>query len=252
MADKEIIDIEALLVRAYRQYAVDRVTPERIMGLSLPAGNSVSNMMIVCRHMALGTFIDSSPRAAVMLGSATDAAAVPEDLLAVHDAVLGLDGYYLERAGTECLVWDGETAERAGLRIERKGSDWFICPKDDTGALQGLHERRVSSINTSVMVILHARAATRPHVDELVEVERRPIYRGARKQAVGHEVIYATSPEAIAIQKAEYQVWHCALGLLAAQLKDLARFDVTGPAAPLEPWNEEVIHRQRTMLDAGV
>ncbi len=34
MAEKEIIDIEALLVRAYRQYAMDRVTPERAMGAS--------------------------------------------------------------------------------------------------------------------------------------------------------------------------------------------------------------------------
>lgn len=252
MCAKEVIDIEALLVRAYRQYAIDRVTPERVMGLLPPTIGSVGNTALVCQHMALGTFIDSSPRAAVILGAATDAASVPEDLLAVHDAVLGLDTYYLERAVTECAIWDVETAEQTGQRIERKGSEWFIGPKDDAGAAQELPERRVSPISTSIMVILHARAATRPHVDELVEVERRPIYRGGRKQAIGHEVVYATSPEAIAIQKAEYQVWHCALGLLVAQLSDLERFVVTGPVAPLSPWDDRVIHRREAVPNAKV
>jgi hypothetical protein len=243
MAQKETIDIEALLVRAYRQYQVDRATPEKILGLVVPMLAAESNYMIVARHLAYGTSIDTSPAGANILGRAKDAAAVPEDLFAVHDAVLALDDYWIERARDVCMVWDRETAARTNIEIFcTKDGDWFARAKAWGEGQPEPQARRLQQVSTSVMVILNARAGTRPSVEELEIVDQRPIYRGSRKEPVGYEPVYAISPEMIAIQKAEYQTWHCALTLLAAQLCDLDGFLVTGPAAALAPWDEKVIH----------
>ncbi|WP_404291518.1 hypothetical protein ACD578_05320 [Microvirga sp. RSM25] len=242
MAQKETIDIEALLVRAYRQYQVDRATPEKILGLVVPMLPSESNYMIVARHLAYGTSIDTSPAGANILGRATDAAAVPEDLFAVHDAVLALDDYFIERARDVCMVWDRETAARADVEIWQQDGEWFARAKRWGAGEPEPPARRLQQVSTSVIVILNARAGIRPTVDDLEIVDQRPIYRGARKEPVGYEPVYLISPEMIAVQRAEYQVWHCALALLAAQISELDTLTVTGPAAPLSPWDEKVIH----------
>lgn len=241
MTEKETIDIEALLVRAYRQYQVDRVTPARVLGLVPPSVGCESNYMIVARHLAYGTAIDTSPAGANILGRASDAAAVPEDLLAVHDAVLALDDYFIERARDVCMVWDRETAERANVDIWQQDGDWFARAKRWGNDEPEPPMRRLQKVTTSILVITNARNGTRPDVEDLEVDYMRPIYRGAHKEAVDYELIYVISPEMIALQRAEYQTWHCALGLLAAQLTELETFIVTGPAAPLAPW-EEVIH----------
>jgi hypothetical protein len=250
MADKETIDIEALLVRAYRQYQVDRVTPERLLGLTAPSGGSESNFMIIARHLAYGTSIDKSSAGANIIASANNAAAVPDDLITLHDAVLALDDYFIERARDVCMVWDRETAERANVEIWQKDGEWFARAKKWGNGEPEPPTRPLQQISTSILVILNARSGTRPDVDPLEVEYMRPVYRGARKEAVDYEPVYVTAPEIIAVQRAEYQTWHCALGLLAAQLSDLETFTVTGPAAPFAPW-EEVIHTDNPLPSLG-
>jgi len=252
MAAKETIDIEMLLQRAYRQYGVDRVTPERVLGLVAPSSSGESNYMIVARHLAYGTSIDTSPAGANILGRATDAASVPEDLLAVHDAVLALDDFFIERARDVCMVWDRDTAMRANVEIFKQDGEWFARAKRWGAGEPEPPMRRLQKINTSVLVILNARAGTRPDVDELEVEYMRPVYRGRNEEVIGYEPIYVTSPEIVAVQRAEYQTWHCALGLLAAQLTNLALFDVSGPAAPFAPWENKIIHNPKPLADNSI
>lgn len=92
---RETIDIEALLVRAYREKKLDRLPadPRRLLGIRGPAMPGAS-------LLARGDRVDSSSWGALavarnhetmaMLAGAGDA------LLAAHDLVLSLDDYFCE------------------------------------------------------------------------------------------------------------------------------------------------------------
>jgi hypothetical protein len=56
--------------------------------------------------------------------------AAPDLLLDLHDAVLALPDFYIERgAGLDFLVWDEETAARPGHRVE-------VCPANGTSIVK--------------------------------------------------------------------------------------------------------------------
>jgi hypothetical protein len=80
-----------------------------------------------------------------------------------------------------------------------------------------------------VTVIEHARAGTRPDVDQAPQAGRgRP-----------NAAALARRGDAL-LARALYAVWHAALGSLAADLGAdgvLQRHQVTGPVAPATPWD---------------
>ena len=56
--------------------------------------------------------------------------AVPDILLDLHDAVLALPDFYIERgAGVDFVVWDEETAYRSGHRID-------VCPANGASIIK--------------------------------------------------------------------------------------------------------------------
>lgn len=241
---RERIDIEALLERAYRVHRVEQATSARVLGFS-PAGPSISTTAALAEVLALGTRVDTSFRAAALIGASSAACSVPDDILAVHDAVLALDDFFLEPQSGD--VWDVATAAEAGLAIvnldaERKppGQRWRIQPArldvDATAEDFARFGHPVERIVTSMMMILHARIGGRPTVAPVKEIGRKPIYKGRKKQAVDYEPVYETPLREVTRQRAEYAVWHAALGLLAAELCDLDTFEVVGPAAAAAPW----------------
>ncbi|MDN3575119.1 hypothetical protein [Methylobacterium longum] len=175
-------------------------------------------------------------------------AAAPNALLELHDAVLGLPNFYIER--TDCLgfvVWDGETAARNGhrievspwneasiIKVERRGGSG---PAQDDLLPVGV-PRRLVVLVTSTIVILNGQHGDRPYVPEVVVERMRPVYDGRGKRASGYVPVYETGVQEIVEARATYAAWHAALGMLAAQLAGLPEVEVTGPTAPAKPWRQ--------------
>jgi hypothetical protein len=245
MMPKEAIDIEELLRHAYQMHQVDRLAT----GFT-PRGPSASPASGFAQYLALGTRVDTSGAAAVLIGREAAASSIPDDLLAVHDAVLALDDFFVETtAGGEVAVWDAETAVAAGqwLEVER-GLAWIMPAEIErdphTRAVRKVRafaeERRaLDRIVTSPLVILNSRAGTRPPLVEARIIKYRPVYAGARKQAVRHDPVFDPPLDTVAFHRAEYAVWWHCLEVLAATL-DLETFAVSGPAAEKEPWLNEL------------
>lgn len=227
MATKEIIDIEALLHRAYAQYRVDRVTPQNVLGLARmkPSGSLVGAMQAV----ALGTIVDNSGAASRMIGLQTMAAATPDDMLTVHDHVLALSDWRIENPrGPEPRAWRLCEIEAQGWHVEETAAGAFLVRHARRGA-DGAMRTPLVDPYLLVTVIEHARAGTRPEVDEAPRAGRgRP---DAAALAARGDVM---------LGRALYAVWHAALGSLAADLGKrgvLERHQVTGPVAPATPWD---------------
>lgn len=225
MATKEIIDIEALLHRAYAQYRVDRVTPQNVLGLARmkPAGSLVGAMQAV----ALGTIVDNSGAAARMIGLQTMSAATPDDMLTVHDHVLALAEWRIEtpRAG-DAVAWRLSEIDAQGWHVEETAAGSWLVRHPRRG-VDGAMRTPLVNPHLLVTVIEHARAGTRPAVGDVVRAGRgRP---DAAALAERGDVMMA---------RALYAAWHAALGVLAADLDAvLDRHQVTGPVAPATPWD---------------
>lgn len=233
MATKEIIDIEALLHRAYAQHRVDRVTPQAMLGLRRqgPSASLVGAMQAV----ALGTIVDNSGVAARMIGQQTMMAATPDDMLIVHDHVMALAEWVIEGVHTAApRVWRADEIASRGWLIETTAQgQWLVRPGE--GAKGADTWAPLTNPYLSVLVIEHARAGTRP--DDLGVSERarrRNPWRPTREDLAERGDI--------AMARAIYSAWHAALGVLAAELNGaLARHSVTGPAAPSAPWNRVAV-----------
>jgi len=227
MATKEIIDIEALLHRAYAQYRVDRVTPQNVLGLARmkPAVSLVGAMQAV----ALGTIVDNSGAAARMIGLQIMSAATPDDMLTVHDHVLALAEWRIENPrGPEPRAWRLCEIDANGWHVEETAGGTFLVRHARRGA-DGAMRTPLTDPHLLVTVIEHARAGTRPEVDDVVRAGRgRP---DAAALAQRGDVM---------LGRALYAAWHAALGSLAADLSQkgvLDRLEVTGPVAPATPWD---------------
>ncbi|MET3892795.1 hypothetical protein ABIE41_003871 [Bosea sp. OAE506] len=224
MATKEMIDIEALLYRAYAQYRVDKVTPQSVLGLARmkPAGSLVGAMQAV----ALGTIVDNSGAAARMIGLQTMAAATPDDLLTVHDHVLALMDWRIEDArGDEPRAWTLAEIDGKGWYAEETASGaWLVRPGEGPKGEDLLAP--LTNPYLSVLVIEHARAGTRPEHGEPLAARRGRPNAMAREERAD-----------LRMMRAVYAVWHAALATLAADLgKVLLRHHVLPPSAPAEPW----------------
>jgi len=223
------IDIEALLIWAYRDQCVDRMSA----GFS-PSGPGGSLSGGFAEYLALGTRVDTSGFAAKVLGSGN----VADDALGVHDAVLRLDDVFVEwLTDTRLKLWTREAAASEGWAVAERGKGAareYLLTRDNRAP------RHLGFIGLSGLVILNARDAIRP---EWHEGWKPPAHRpaigrkpkdswGRRRKSFG-----GVTPEVVIYDRAVYRAWWWALEMLAAQLDGaLDGFAMTGPAADSEPW----------------
>lgn len=237
MTVREVIDIEALLVRAYREKAVDRLCigderSQRALGRLILMGYPVTG------GGGAGERVDTSTWAANQ--AARESALMrqlrftDDPLLALHDAVLDLPDFFVEATdGLDFVVWDGETAKAAGHRIDAAphGRFWTIQA--------GAHEaRRLTRIVATNLVIQHGRHADRPEPSPVIGRRGRALY-DHRKHVTGYETEFDTPLDVVVQERAEYAVWHACLDMLAQGIGlFLTGLDVKRPSAPLAPWTE--------------
>lgn len=226
MSGKETIGIEALLHRAYGQYRVDKVTPAAVLGMPRfkPSGSLVGAM----QALQLGTIVDNSGVAARMLGHQSMVAATPDDLLVVHDHVLGLSEWLIEGAQTaEAQAWKRSEIAARGWRIEDTATGlWLVMPGE--GEAEDVWTRLHDPFLTA-LVIEHARAGSVPdHGGALPSVRHRPDAETIEERGN------------VLLARAVYATWHAALTLLAAELDaSLTKHHVLDPASPPAPWERE-------------
>lgn len=230
---KENIDIEALLVWAYRAQCVDRVR-KQIMRAIKPPKSYGTTWHGMAQIAEMGTVIQSTGVGLVACG-----ANAPDDAFIVDAAVMALDRVYLEwQTETRLALWTKPGAAADGMDIEPVDHGvlkrWFLRAPNRS-------PRLLEELDVSVLVILHARDDHAPEWHEGWRAPRgRPASdklawdkRGRLRKQEKHEF----SREQVVYDRGVYAVWHAALSLLAAQLEGkLARFAVTGPAAPTAPW----------------
>lgn len=229
MSARQKIDIEALLVWAYRDQCVDRMSA----GFS-PRGPGGSLSGGIAEYLTLGTRVDTSGFAAKVLGSGN----VADDALGVHDAVLRLDDIFVEwLTDTRLKLWTREVATAEG---------WAVCEQGKGVGRQYLlthpHRapRHLGFIGLSALVIINARDGIRPdwHEGWKPPAHRPANGRGAKdKRGRLRKSAGGVAAEVVVYDRAVYRAWWWALEMLAAQLDGaLDGFDVTGPTADSEPW----------------
>lgn len=234
---REVIDIEQLLFWAYRTQAVDRMVMSMERAFE-PSGFG-STWHGLMQLAALGVRVQTPAPGLASLG-----ATAPDDALVVHDAVLRLGDMFIEWAGAEEVhIWDDALATEAGCRIAEIGGQWVIAPvRARDGAMVHDMARPVTRAVTAPLVIVHAKAATRPecHLDWR-PARGRPArdrlatdFRGRpRKQGAG-----VLTVEEVRYYRALYCVWHATLSALAVELDEiLDGYRVQPPAAPASPWD---------------
>ena len=223
---KQAIDIEDLLVWAYRTQCVDRM--ERAMrGATHGPGWGVAG-----RIWELGTRIDTSGAQLAMLG-----ATAPDDALIVHDAVLALGDMWIERDGGAVMVWEGEEIAGLGWKLRDTARGWMLM-KPDARLPELWRDCPVIRSVTTAVLVTHAKVGDRPDIYEVFTRRLgRPAlapYANGKAQPDDTHVVGADD---VVRARAVYCVWHAALVALQAELDGLlSGFAVTGPAADESPW----------------
>ncbi|GEP11806.1 hypothetical protein [Methylobacterium gnaphalii] len=246
MPSREKIDIEALLIRAYYEKAIHRLGDVGAVALGLSGPKGAGGGYSTDDKVDTSSF--SSRVAAQVREMQARLANAPSGLLDLHDVVLSLEDFYVEHVtGLDCRVWDADTAERLGHRIDTVDGASTIVRVERRGGVGAGREdllpagpaRRLTRIVTSTLLIQHGRAADRPFVPAVEIARMRPIYEGARKEAVGYEPVYVTPLHAVVEGRASYAVWHAACGILREIFAGSSEYEVTGPAASPAPWLDE-------------
>lgn len=217
---KQGIDIEQLLVWAYRDLQIDRLVEQR----DGPAASASSTWGAVEMLQRYGTFVQG--------GGGDYEIDDLGDAHLVHARVLALDDMFVGTApGGEAMVWDRMQAEAdAGVRLDDEGRAWRKV---------GEEEHRLERIVVSTVLVLHARGGYRP---ECYADLRRRAGRPRKDGEVSAGVTYTD----LAYHRAVYAVWHASLRLLAAELEDrLAKWQVAGPSAHESPWLVRVLEAER-------
>ena len=238
----ETITIEALCVRAYREKRMDRLpanAARQVIGLRGPAALGAG-------PLARGERVDTSSwgataeaRSRETLRRFLDAG---DGLLALHDAVLALDDYYVEDLDTpdgRFALWTRDGALEAGQWID-------ATPQGTGGTIQaarvsreataegesvrvtplGEAPRVVARIVIAPLIVLAGRAAEPPFVSPLA-VPTKGRRRG----------LEAAMPRDLVVrERGEYAAWHHALTALAEHLAGIVDFHVTPPVSPARPW----------------
>lgn len=223
---KDKCDIEAVLDWAYRVQCVDRrVDPRRRRrGPSLwPSAAPFASCAALGTKVSSGGFHPGD----VM-------ADVSDDASIIHDAVLGLDEYWLEwRSGYEVALWSKPLVAEAGLRLENTQGEWWLVGTDPT------QRWRLEQVGVSVLLILTAKLGGRPEWHEGWQPQQGEV-RGRVGQPRRRSRINGVALESeVHHARAVYCCWHAALGLLAQRLVGTLRgFDVQGPEAESQPWSK--------------
>lgn len=214
---KQTIDIEELLVWAYRDQCVDRMAEQMKAAIAPPSMPGVGSGQTM---WLLGTRIDQSGHQLAWIG-----AKAPDDALVVHDAVLALADHWIEVDGSEVAIWRRDEIEALGWALKETARGWMLL-KPDPRSIDLVADHPVKRSVATVIVMQHARSASRPDV---YADWSRPVGRPRRGSTEEADVIYA---------RAVYCAWHAALDVLAEELAGaLENFDVRPPLAPETPWD---------------
>ncbi len=222
---KQQINIEALLVLAYRDKQIDRWRKNGAVRLGPAQEGSPSETMR--RIGELGTMVQTSgPVERPITTVITEEYA---DLLTVHDAVLRLEDYYAEfQTESRIRLWTPDAAIEAGGSITATGTGGH---REFQLVLPNRKPRSLRPISALALVIMHARGASRPFC-----LSKWSPRRG-RKTMAG--IIVA---RVVAGARASYQVWLMSLERLANELNGVLEiYDAEGPQADSEPWQIEDI-----------
>ncbi|MGX9981965.1 hypothetical protein [Methylobacterium fujisawaense] len=235
MGQREVIDVEALLIRAYREKQVDRRYHAD------PRSERALSRLILLGYPSVGggvggERVDTSPfatkRIAIERELMGEIRFEAEPLMQVHDAVLALPDFFLEPLdGLDFAVWDHETAKAHGHTIEAAqfGGTFSIRAGEHA-------PRRVTRILPAPLLIRCARSAERPEPSPVVGRRGRAIY-DHRKHVAGYETEWDTPLDVVVAERADYAVWQVCLDILALQFRVfLTTLDVQRPSAPVAPW----------------
>lgn len=211
---KETIDIEDLLVWAYRDMQADKIAADKDWGVRLRVASS---WHAVTHLGAYGTFVQTSQHE-LQPGDCDDAALI-------HKAVLDLDDAFLAVGENgDARVWDRALIAAEGGTVERLSGSRAVMR-----AASG-EQLVLQTITVSVHLIIHARNASRP--DCYADVARR---RGRPRK--DGEIAPGITYDDVVYHRAVYSVWHAALGVLAESLQgNLSRWAISGPKASDSPW----------------
>ena len=216
---KQDIDIERLLVWAYRDQKADKLAQTRFT----PSGPNASLTSAIGELMQLGCRVDKPSRAEIVLGAESIRAAMP-DLEVIDRAVMSLDEHWIDEAGQ---VWPREAVQR------RAGNACVVV-------LDGI-EYPVTQACVSVQVILSARQDTPPEWHpEWREPRGRPAHDDAASDRRGRKRAVYDGPTAAEVchARAIYATWHAALCVLAHELgESLAAWRPLAPRAAQSPWH---------------
>ncbi|WP_243368879.1 hypothetical protein [Microvirga solisilvae] len=220
--EKARIDIEELLIWAYRDMCIDRTTdlaPEREWEpMSYAAGFGTLKMLA-----ELGIIVHST-------GTNTEGLSKPwEDAERLHAAVLALGDMFIVTSGAQVTVWDKADEEVLGFKIHQtaRGYEW----RPSIG--EAFPAERACTV---ALLVRHAKASTKPDC-YLDWQPGQPMRRDAKGRLVpDHDAVEITARE-VSVARASYHVWRAALVALAATLHDkLDLFAITGPRAEEAPW----------------
>lgn len=202
---KQDIDIERLLIWAYRDQKADRLCRERFR----PQGPNVSLTGVISGLIELGCRVDKSGYAERVL-AAESLREKMSDLEVIDRAVMSLDEFWIDPEGG---IWDRSRAARAGGAIERQGQQWVLVMPGGGVPL--------SQAGVSVVVILAAKAGEPPewYPGWRAPVGRKPDDAAAKDKRGRARKLY-DGPSVAEVQRAraEYEVWLAALALLADAL----------------------------------
>lgn len=221
MRSKESIDIENLLIWAYRDQDVVR----QLAVSFTPRGPAASPANALAQYLTLGTRVDSSSQAARVLG-----VRLPDDALIVHDAVLALGDQVIAWLGDDEIDISGrDDLLAAGARIDDTARGIKITWPDG-------RELFGTMAITSVLLIQHATAASRPDFHADWQPPRgRPA--DSRSRRWGKRVPELHSYAEVMLGRAQYAVWHAALNVLVHELSGiLVDYAPHAPAANEAPW----------------
>lgn len=239
MGAKTGIDIEHLLVWAYREQEVDRRVAVVKEGNLTMVSSIGSNWPATT--LELGARVDVSGSGTRLAWQARTLAQerTADDALTIHDAVLALDDVWVEMQDGEATLWTPESAKADGLDL--CADDATLRPATPNGRLADFIHARLDRVVVAPLLIQHARAASRPDWHEGWSQSRASAWRGERDRwgrlrgngrGLGED-----RPEDVARDRAVWLVWRAALAVLAIDMEDrLAKWAPTGPLAPESPW----------------
>lgn len=239
---KERIDVEQLLIWSYRTQEVDRRCAAKALAVGGGAGSNWPG-----QTLELGARVDISGAGAWMASVALAQARTADDALAVHDAVLALDDMWLACDASDATLWTRESARGEGFEIAGERDAWSLRPAVTRGCGVEPAPVALARVVVAPLLILHARAGTRPDWCEgwdaaAAEACGRDRWGRRRVRPRG-----ANAVEAVVRDRAVYLVWRAALACLAVSLEDaLDGWLVEGPHAPEAPWEM----RARRTLDS--